>query len=297
MAFHSGFVAIIGRPNVGKSTLMNHMVGKKISIISSKPQTTRNRIHGVLTTPNEQIIFIDTPGIHKPHHELGSFMNQQALHTLREVDLICWIIDGTQDFGGGDRFVANLLTQVKTPCFLLVNKMDLIRDQGRLLENVVQFQNAVTFSETFFISAKEGTKCDVLLEHIKTLLPEGPKYYPEEQITDHPEQFIIAEVIREKVLMLTKEEVPHSVAVVIEEMKEEDELQHIRAIIYVERPSQKKILIGKQGSMMKEIGTLARKEIVMILGQKVFLELWVKVETDWRNKKSQLKKMGYHTNQ
>ena len=292
--FKSGFIAIIGRPNVGKSTFMNFMLGHKISIISPKPQTTRNQIRGILTTDSEQIIFIDTPGIHKPKHELGSFMNDQAIHTLGEVDLVLLMVDGTQDFGSGDQFVLNLLNQIETPCMLVVNKMDLIKNKTKLLENIIQFQAMHPFIETFYISALEGTQIDLLTQSLINQLPEGPMYYPKDQVTDHPEHFIIAEMIREKVIILTKEEVPHSVAVVLDEMKTEtDGLVHIRATIFVERTSQKKILIGKNGMMMKEIGTRARKDIVMLLGEKVFLELWVKVEEDWRNKKSQLRKLGY----
>lgn len=293
--FKSGFVAIIGRPNVGKSTFMNSVLGKKVSIISPKPQTTRNKIRGIHTTANEQIIFIDTPGIHKPKHELGQFMNTQSIATFQDVDLILLLIDGTEDFGTGDSFVIELLKKVKTRCILVVNKIDLIKNKNRLMENIVEFQKHYQFDETYYISAKLGDNIDKLLNCISTKLEEGPMYYPSDQQTDNPEQFIIAEIIREKILLLTKEEVPHSIAVVVEEMKfDEHALLNIRANIYVERASQKKIIIGKNGSMIKEIGTLARKEIVMLLGEKIYLELWVKVEEDWRNKKSQLRRMGYN---
>lgn len=294
--FKSGFVALIGRPNVGKSTLINNILHQKISIISPKPQTTRNRIQGIYTTEEEQIIFIDTPGVHKPKHQLGEFMNKESLSTLSDVDLIMFIIDGTQDFGSGDEFLIEQFNKVNTPVFLVVNKIDLIKNKGRLMENVLKFINAYQFKEVFYISALSGENIDKLITSISGNLEVGPMYFPKDQVSDHPEHFIIGEIIREKVLLLTREEVPHSIAVVIEEMKNDEEnpdLINIRATIYVERTSQKKIIIGNKGKMMKEIGTLARKEIVMLLGQKVFLELWVKVEEDWRNKKSQLKRMGY----
>lgn len=292
----SGFVALIGRPNVGKSTFVNQVLGKKISIISNKPQTTRNKIQGIYTTDTEQIIFIDTPGIHKPHHQLGEFMNKESLSTLTDVDMILLIVDGTSPFGAGDEFVINQLKNVDTPVYLVVNKIDLIKDKDRLLENVLKFKNAYDFKEIFYISALNGDNVSKLIENMVENLDEGPEYYPADQISDHPESFVIAEIIREKVLQLTKEEVPHSVAVVVESMKassEDENLIDLHATIYVERQSQKKIIIGHNGQMIKNIGTLARKEIVMLLGQKIYLELWVKVEEDWRNKKSQLKRLGY----
>lgn len=294
--FKSGFVALIGRPNVGKSTVINQILGRKISIISKKPQTTRNQIRGIYTTEEEQIIFIDTPGIHKPQHELGNYMNKESISTLSDVDLILLIIDGTRNYGKGDEFVLELLKKMSTPVFLVVNKIDLIKNKNRLLENVVQFQKNFTFEETFYISALQGDNVDLLLENISNQLEAGPKYYPEDQVSVCPEVFIIAEIIREKVLTLTEQEVPHSVAVVVEEIEKDEvnpDLLNIRATIYVERPSQKKIIIGSEGTMIKEIGTQARKDIVKIVGQKVYLELWVKVEENWRNKKTQLRRMGY----
>jgi len=295
--FKSGFVALIGRPNVGKSTFMNNILKQKISIISSKPQTTRNKIQGIYTTEEEQIIFIDTPGIHKPHHQLGEFMNKQSLTTFKDVDLIMFIIDGTQEFGAGDQFVIEELKKVKTPIFLVVNKIDLVKDKGRLMENIIKFTTKFEFLEVYYISALNGENVDNLLKAISANLEDGPMYYPKDQVSDHPENFIISEIIREKVLYLTREEVPHSVAVNVEEMKpdmDNPNLLNIRATIYVERSSQKKIIIGDSGSLIKKIGTLARKDIVMLLGQKIFLELWVKVEDDWRNKKLQLRRLGYN---
>ena len=295
MSFKSGFVAIVGRPNVGKSTFMNYVLGEKVTIISPKPQTTRNRIQGIYTTPNEQVIFIDTPGIHKPKHELGQFMNNQALTTLKEVDLILLLVDGTEAFGTGDQFVAKLLQDVTVPCYLVINKTDIIKNKERLYETVKKFTDLKTFTEVFYIAAINGDNVSNLLTSIIGNLEEGPQYFPSDQITDHPEVFIISEIIREKVLILTRQEVPHSVAVIIDEMKEDDKgLMNIHATIYVERSSQKKIIIGKNGALIKEIGTQARKEIVMLLGQKIFLELWIKVEDDWRTKKSHLRKMGYY---
>lgn len=295
--FKSGFVAVIGRPNVGKSTFINNVLGQKISIISPKPQTTRNQIRGIYTTENSQIIFIDTPGIHKPKHELGGIMNRQALNTLSEVDVILLIVDGIQDFGPGDEFVINELKKVKTEVFLVINKIDLIKDKARLMANLLKFQASYDFQEVLYISALTGENIDILLSKIYNLLETGPMYYPSDQASDQPETFIISEIIREKVLLLTREEIPHSVAVVVEEIKDDPKypnLININAIIYVERPSQKKIIIGNKGKMIKDIGTLARKEIVMILGKKVYLELWVKVEEDWRNKSNQLRRLGYN---
>lgn len=296
--FKSGFVALIGRPNVGKSTFLNGVLNQKVSIISPKPQTTRNCIQGIYTTDNEQIIFIDTPGIHKPLHKLGNFMNDESLSTFDNVDLIMFIVDGTSDFGAGDQFIINELKKTNTPVYLIVNKIDLIKDKEKLMKNVISYTSNYEFEEVYYISALKGNHVDELLKKISDNLEVGPMYFPKDQISDHPENFIIAEIIREKVLYLTKEEVPHSVAVVIE-YKEPNEnnpnLTDISAVIVVERQSQKKIIIGKNGQMIKEIGTRARKEIAMILGTKVYLELFVRVEDDWRNRSSQLKKLGYFT--
>lgn len=292
--FKSGFVAIIGRPNVGKSSFMNYVLGQKVSIVSPKAQTTRNRITGIYTTKDSQIIFLDTPGIHKPKNALGKVMNDFSLNSLDDVDSIMWIVDGTQNFGAGDEFVLNILKKINNRVYLVVNKMDLINDKKKLSSNIDKFINQYKFEDVFYISAKEGTNIDKLLLSLKNELDEGPMYYPEDQITNHPETFVISELIREKVLLLTKEEVPHSIAVIVEQMKrDEDDLLTIHATIFVERSSQKKIIIGNQGKMIKEIGTLARKDIVMLLGEKIYLELWVKVEEGWRDKKYLLKQFGY----
>ena len=295
--FKSGFVGLIGRPNVGKSTLLNNILGKKVSIISPKPQTTRDVIQGIYTTDTEQIIFIDTPGIHKPKHELGKYMNEISLETFDSVDLLLFIVDGTMEFGAGDEYVINLLKKCETPCYLVVNKIDLIKDKDRLMENIIKFTKAYDFKEVLYISALNGDNVEKLLDCIKSHLEFGPMYYPKDQISDHPENFILAEIIREKVLFLTKEEVPHSVAVVIENREVDSQnplLTNINAVIVVERPSQKKIIIGAGGKMIKEIGTSARQELVMVLGTKVYLELFVKVIEDWRNRPNELKKLGYY---
>ncbi|SHE64753.1 GTP-binding protein Era [Seinonella peptonophila] len=292
--FRSGFVALIGRPNVGKSTLMNHLIGQKIAIMSDKPQTTRNRIHGVLTQDEGQVIFLDTPGIHKPHSKLGDFLVKTAQNTLSEVDLILFLVDAAEGIGPGDRYIIHHLKQVKTPVFLVVNKIDLVHPD-QLLPLIDQYRQLISFQEIVPISALKGNNAVTLLNLIFKQLPEGPKYYPPEQVTDHPEQFIVAEMIREKVLQLTREEIPHSVAVVIDEMKlrPDKELIDIRATIFTERASQKGVLIGKQGQLLKQIGTRARRECERLLGYRVYLDLWVKVKKDWRNQVQLLRQFGY----
>ena len=294
--FKSGFVAIIGRPNVGKSTFINQVLGRKISIISPKPQTTRNNIKGIYTKDKCQIVFIDTPGIHKPHHELGNFMNKESISQIKEADMILYLIDGAMDFGSGDEFVINELKKAKVDVYLVVNKIDLINDKDRLLVNVNKFIEKYEFANVFYISALTGENVDVLLNDMEQHLDEGPMYYPKDSVSDHPLEFVMAEIIREKVLLLTNEEVPHSVAVTIDDIREsseDSEMLDVNATIYVERASQKKIIIGSGGAMIKKIGTLARKELKLLLSQKLYLELWVKVEEDWRNKKSDLRRLGY----
>lgn len=293
--YKSGFVALIGRPNVGKSTLLNMAIGHKIAIMSDKPQTTRNRIQGVLTEARGQIIFLDTPGIHKPKHKLGDYMVRVAENALKEVDLILFLVDATEEpLGPGDHYILERLGEVKTPVFLVINKIDQV-SPDRVLAFADAYRNAFAFAEVVPISALHGTNVEALLEKIFAYLPEGPQYYPPDQVTDHPERFIVAELIREKVLLLTREEVPHSVAVVVEEMtrREGKDVVYIHAVIYTERDSQKAILIGKQGSMLKEIGRLAREDIERLLGSKVYLELWVKVKKDWRNQEFYLKNFGF----
>ncbi|MCM3788462.1 GTPase Era [Domibacillus indicus] len=290
----SGFIAIIGRPNVGKSTFLNRVIGQKIAIMSDKPQTTRNKVQGVLTTENAQMVFIDTPGIHKPKHKLGDFMMKTAVNTLKEVDLILFMINAEEGFGGGDEFIIDKLKDVKTPIFLVINKIDRIHPD-KLMELIVQYKEFLPFAEIVPISALEGNNVDRLLEQVEKMLPEGPQYYPADQVTDHPERFIVSELIREKVLHLTREEVPHSIAVVIDKISKRDgkDMIDVMATIIVERDSQKGIVIGKQGALLKEIGKRSRRDIEHLLGSKVFLELWVKVQKDWRNKAANLRDFGF----
>ncbi|SDT36720.1 GTP-binding protein Era [Paenibacillaceae bacterium GAS479] len=291
--FRSGFVGIVGRPNVGKSTLMNKMIGQKIAIMSDKPQTTRNKIHGVLTRDNSQIVFLDTPGIHKPNSKLGDYMIKAAEGALSEVEAVLFLVDVADGFGGGDRFIIERLKSVKTPVFLILNKIDKIDDE-KLMQTIIQYKDMMDFAEIIPISALQGNNIDTLLNQLDRYLPEGPQYYPADQVTDHPEQFVCAEMIREKILQKTREEIPHSIAVTIEDMKvQENGVVHIGAVIYVERDSQKGIIIGKQGALLKEVGRGARRDIEALLGSKTFLELWVKVKKDWRNQDRVLRDLGY----
>jgi len=293
--FKSGFVAIIGRPNVGKSTFLNRVLKQKVAIMSDKPQTTRNKIQGVITDNDSQIVFIDTPGIHKPKHELGKFMTNLALGTLNEVDMIMFMTPADEKIGPGDRFIIEHLKRVKRPVLLVINKIDMIK-KDELIDVIANFKQEHDFDGVIPISATTGENVDTILAVVKENLEEGPQFYPTDFITDHPERFIISELIREKVLHLTHEEIPHSVAVVIDEIyrdETKEDLINVAATIIVERKSQKGILIGKQGKMLKDIGTLARKDIVNLLGSKIYLELWVKVQKDWRNKKIHLTDFGY----
>ncbi|MDC3413355.1 GTPase Era [Aquibacillus sp. 3ASR75-11] len=292
--FKSGFISIIGRPNVGKSTFMNRVIGQKIAIMSDKPQTTRNKIQGVLTQDDAQIIFIDTPGIHKPKHKLGDFMVKVAENTLNEVDAILFMINAAEGYGRGDQFIMERLQNIKKPVFLIINKIDQVHPND-LLPLIETYKDKYPFKEIIPISALEGNNVDHLLEVIKENLDVGPKYYPDDQVTDHPERFIITELIREKVLHLTREEIPHSIAVVMENMEQREGsgAVFIQASIIVERKSQKGIIIGKQGSMLKEIGQKARADIEALLGTKIYLELWVKVQKDWRNRQTHLNEYGF----
>jgi GTPase len=294
-SYKSGFVTIIGRPNVGKSTLLNQVIGQKIAIMSDKPQTTRNKIQAVYTTDEAQVIFIDTPGIHKPKHKLGDFMTRTAQQTLNEVDLILFVINAEEGYGRGDQFIIDRLQHVKNPVFLVVNKIDKVHPD-QLLPLIDMYRNKLEVAEVVPISALKGNNIDTLLNQIVSYMEEGPQFYPEDQVTDHPERFITAELIREKVLHLTREEIPHSVAVIIEEMKEREEknVVFVNATIIVERSSQKGIIIGKQGKMLKEIGKRARADIETLLGSRVFLELYVKVQEDWRNRQKQLVEFGFN---
>ena len=293
--FKSGFVAIVGRPNVGKSTFMNYVLGQKIAIMSDKAQTTRNKIQGVYTNQDCQIVFLDTPGIHKPKHELGNFMVESAYSALKEVDAVLFMVNAAEKRGPGDDFIIEKLKKIKTPVFLVLNKIDLI-SPDELLDRVESYQETIPFAGIIPISVLQGNNVQKLMTTLTNHLPEGPQYYPSDQITDHPEYFVVSELIREKILHLTKEEIPHSVAVTVDKMqKDEFDKVHVYANIIVERPTQKGIIIGKGGKLLKEIGVRARKDIEQLLGNKVYLELWVKVEKDWRKKKSHLQDFGYRT--
>lgn len=292
--FKSGFVSIIGRPNVGKSTLLNAILKEKIAIVTPKAQTTRNCIQGIYTTDNEQIIFIDTPGIHKAHNELGNIMNDFALKSITGIDLILYLIDVNVPLGTGDRFIIDALRESKVPTILVANKVDKEQDTNKIVENIETYKEYGNFIGGITISATEGFNIDKLLEMVVSNLEYGPMYYPEDQLIDQPERFVVCELIREKVLLNTSEEIPHSVAVTIDRFKESDKIIDIHATIVVERLSQKKIIIGAKGAMIKKIGTEARKDIKNFLGLPVYLELFVKVEDNWRNKKYQLKEFGYN---
>ena len=289
----SGFVTVIGRPNVGKSTLINSLIGQKVVIMSDKPQTTRNKIMCVLTLDDAQILFIDTPGIHKPKHKLGEYMLKAAENTLREVDVIFFVVDATEDIGGGERYILELLSKVKTPVILIVNKIDKI-EKTKLLPIIQKYMTHYDFAGVVPISAIEHTNLDNLILEVKKYLEPGPQYYPDDMVTDQPERLVITELIREKVLQSTRDEIPHSVAVDIEEIiARPNDTVYVRAVIYVERESQKGIIIGAQGGLLKEIGRLARLDIENLLGSKIFLDLWVKVKKDWRNKEGSLRGFGY----
>lgn len=294
--YKSGFIAVIGRPNVGKSTLINKIIGQKIAIMSDKPQTTRSRIQCILTQDDAQFIFLDTPGIHKPKFKLGEYMLKAAEGTLKEVDAIFFVIDATEKFGGGEKYILERLKETNQPVILVINKIDLL-ERAEILPLIAAYSERYKFAATVPISAADGTNVDELLNEAKKFLPEGPKYYPSDMVTDQPERLIISEIIREKILHVTEDEVPHSVAVDIEEITaRKNNLTYIRATIYVERDSQKGILIGKNGGLLKTVGQNARPEIEMLLGTKVFLDLWVKVKKDWRNSAGALQSFGLGDN-
>lgn len=290
--YKSGFIAVIGRPNVGKSTLINKVIGQKIAIMSDKPQTTRSRIQCILTQDDAQIIFLDTPGIHKPMFKLGEYMLKAAEGTLKEVDAIFFVVDATEKFGGGEKYILERLESVTAPVILVINKVDLI-EREKVLPIIASYVDKRNFAATVPISAVDGTNVDTLIDEAKKFLPEGPKYYPADMVTDQPERLIIAELIREKILNVTEDEVPHSIAVDIEEITQrKKDMTYIRAVIYVERDSQKGILIGKGGELLKGVGKSARPEIEMLLGTKVFLDLWVKVKRGWRNSNGAIQSFG-----
>ncbi len=289
----SGFVSIIGRPNVGKSTLINTMIGAKIAIVSEKPQTTRTRIQGILTSPEGQIIFIDTPGMHKPKHLLGEYMLKISTQSLKEVDIIYYMTDASRPFGAGEQYIIDQLRNIEVPVFLLVNKIDLVGE--REINDFVQpFFNQMNFTDLIPISAAKGTNVTTLLDKTIQYLPEGPLYYPEDDMTDQPVSFIVAELIREKALLLTRDEVPHSLAVEVEEFKNQASGKvYVRAVIHTERDSQKAIIIGQKGQMLKKIGERSRVDIEEMLGTSVYLDLWVKVKKNWRDNENNLNQLGY----
>lgn len=290
--YKSGFISIIGRPNAGKSTLMNAILGEKVAIMSPKAQTTRDNVQGILTKEDAQFVFIDTPGIHKPHHQLGKNLNRSAYNAIAEADINYLITDASQSFGPGDEFLLTRIANSEIPCFLILNKIDLISKE-KMIQLLEAWQSRYHFAEIIPISALNKNNIDQLLEVTKTYLQEGPKYFPDDMISDHGEQFQIGEIIREKVLYKTEEEVPHSVAVVVEQMKESETRVDIQAMIIVERNSQKGILIGKQGAMIRGIRMAAQKELKEKLGKRVELELFVRVENNWRNRSSKLAQLGY----
>lgn len=293
----SGFAGIIGRPNVGKSTLLNSILGEKIAITTDKPQTTRNSIRGIYTEhtadgDSSQIVFIDTPGIHKAHNKLGAAMDDIAIKTYKEVDVILFLVDGSPDKGRGDTYILDMIKDVETPKFLVINKVDTM-DPEEFKKTYDVYEKMGIFDEIFGISALKGTHVKKLVKAIQGYLEEGPMFFPEDMVTDHPERFIVSEIIREKLLMYLNEEVPHGVAVEIESYKEDPKLTEIGAVIYCERKSHKGIIIGKQGKKLKGIGKSARLEIEALLGVRVYLQLFVKVKENWRDSDFAISNFGY----
>ncbi|MBD1905380.1 GTPase Era [Funiculus sociatus GB2-A5] len=295
--FKSGFIGIIGRPNVGKSTLMNQLVGQKIAITSPVAQTTRNRLRGILTTPEAQIIFVDTPGIHKPHHQLGEVLVKNAQIAINSVDVVLFVVDGSQEAGGGDRYIVDLLERTETPVILGLNKIDQQQSDSEWLDDSYTKLAEPHNWEIVKFSALTGDGMEGLQQVLCDRLETGPYYYPPDLVTDQPERFIMGELIREQILLLTREEVPHSVAVTIDRVEEEPTITRLLATIYVERPSQKGILIGKGGTMLKAIGSDARQQIQKLIAGKVYLELFVKVQPKWRQSRLHLLELGYRVEQ
>lgn len=290
--YKSGFVTLIGRPNVGKSTLMNYLIGQKIAITSNKPQTTRNRIQTVLTTEEGQIVFVDTPGIHKAKNKLGEYMVNVAERTLNEVDVVLWLVEPTTFIGAGEKHIAEQLGKVKTPVILVINKVDMVKKE-EVLTFIDAYRKIYDFAEIVPVSARSGENTDELLKVILKYLPYGPQFYDEDTVTDQPERQIVAELIREKALHCLNDEIPHGIAVAIDKMSYRRKLVDIDATIICERDSHKGIIIGKQGAMLKKIGSTARFEIERMLDSKVNLQLWVKVKKDWRDSDFLIKNFGY----
>jgi GTP-binding protein Era len=288
----SGFVSIVGRPNSGKSTLLNHLVGDKISIVTDKPQTTRNVIRGIVTRPEGQIVFLDTPGIHKPIHKMNQRMMKFVRDSMSAVDLILLIVDATEPFGRGDEFTLDLIKPVAAPKILLLNKIDQVQKKN-LLPIIDRYSKLAEFNEVIPISALTGENTELLLQSVLKYLSEGPMYYPEDQISDQPARAIAAEIVREKLILLTREELPYSTAVVIDRFEEQEKMDRIYATIFVERESQKGMVIGKGGSLLKQVGTEARRELEAFFERKIFLELHVKVKKDWRDDEDTLRHIGF----
>lgn len=295
MSFKSGFVAIVGRPNVGKSTLLNQILKQKVSIISDKVQTTRRRIRGIYTDKRGQIIFVDTPGIHKPLFELGKYLMEEAKLSIPDADVILFLVDGHEPPGSGDKWIVENLLQSEKPVIMIINKIDTIKDLAVREENVEQYKKLFDKQKVpcLQVSAKTGRNVEDLIKNILRALPKGPKYFPDDDVTDQSMRSIVEEMIREKVLLATSEEIPHSIAVQIEEYKDEPTISKIRATIYVERESQKGMVVGKNGDMVKQIGSNARKDIETMIGKQAFIDLKVKVKKDWRKSPSALKQFGY----
>lgn len=311
--FLSGFCTIVGRPNVGKSTLLNAFIERKLAIMSDKPQTTRNRIMGVYNRPNAQVVFLDTPGIHKPHHKLGEYMNKVATGTIPEVDVVLFVVDGSSpEPGDGDKYVAEAIARSGKPAVLVINKMDKLRNREdwypvmdaykalsqpeKRSDEPAAGARPIEWLDVVPVSAIANKNIDQLLDLIVNQMEEGPQYYPEDMVTDQPERFVIAEFIREKILQLTRDEIPHSVAVEVEDLQRRDSgTVYVAASIYVERDSQKGIIIGAKGAMLREVGAKARGDIEELMGSKIFLELFVKVREDWRNRQNHLRNLGYRS--
>jgi GTPase len=293
MSFKSGFVAIIGRPNAGKSTLVNKLVGQKVSIVSTRPQTTRNRIQGIVNRPDAQIILIDTPGIHRPENVLNRMMMDELTHAIEGLDVLCLIVDAAANFGRGDQFALDWIKRFKGPVYLLLNKIDVV-PKHLLLPLIARYNTEFQFTETFLISAAKGDGLDEYVASLISRLPEAPPYFPDDQFTDQPERFLAAEMIREKAILATHHEVPHAVAVLIDKFEETPRLLRISATLYVERDGQKGILIGERGATMKKIGTQAREELEKILGIKIFMELFVKVQDNWRQNPTVVRQLDWH---
>jgi GTPase len=291
--FKSGFTSIIGRPNVGKSTLLNAILGEKIAIVSPKPQVTRNSIRGIKNMDDAQIIFVDTPGIHHAEGYLNEFMVKEAISAIQDVDVIVYIVEASKTLEKDDSLIIDNLRRIKSPVMLCINKTDIMRKEN-ILPLIDKYSKLYPFKEIIPISAIRGEGIEMLLKIVANLLPEGPKYFPEDILTDIPERFIVTEIIREKIFKLTRQEIPYSTAVVIDSFKENPKIVSISATINVERDSQKGIVIGKGGKMLREIGILSRIDIEKLLGTKVYLELFVKVEKDWTKDKKMLKEFGYH---